>query len=211
VLDNLSEQTTAEKSAAKTALDIKALRKQGVNRSSLHLCNCSHHLPSCAYSSSGAVAVAVVRRSCSRIDVGVINCNCNCISQRLLHAAAQMIGPSMHKVIQVVYTHARAAVHIAAVCRQPQSFHELSRTSGSQDIMHSLCTLDNCTMAATDSRINKTQPYMCHAEQGPDVHDCYSNSDWLQCMMRRCWWSSCRMSWPGWKWIFCTPRAGICA
>ncbi len=129
MLDNLSEQTTAEKSAAKTALDIKALRKQGVNRSSLHLCNCSHHLPSCAYSSSGAVAVAVVRRSCSRIDVGVINCNCNCISQRLLHAAAQMIGPSMHKVIQVVYTHARAAVHIAAVCRQPQSFHELSRTS----------------------------------------------------------------------------------
>ena len=32
VLDNLSEQTTAEKSAAKTAQDIKALRKQGVNR-----------------------------------------------------------------------------------------------------------------------------------------------------------------------------------
>lgn len=32
VLDNLSEQTTAEKSAAKTAQDIKALRKQGVDR-----------------------------------------------------------------------------------------------------------------------------------------------------------------------------------
>ncbi len=33
VLDNLSEQTTAEKSAAKTAQDIKALRKQGVTSS----------------------------------------------------------------------------------------------------------------------------------------------------------------------------------
>lgn len=30
VLDNLSEQTTAEKSAAKTAQDIKSLRKQGM-------------------------------------------------------------------------------------------------------------------------------------------------------------------------------------
>ena len=29
VLDNLSEQTTAEKSAAKTAADIKQMRKQG--------------------------------------------------------------------------------------------------------------------------------------------------------------------------------------
>ena len=29
VLDNLSEQTTAEKSAFKTAQDIKSLRKQG--------------------------------------------------------------------------------------------------------------------------------------------------------------------------------------
>ena len=39
VLDNLSEQTTAEKSAAKTAQDIKALRKQGVNSSSWCWCN----------------------------------------------------------------------------------------------------------------------------------------------------------------------------
>lgn len=33
VLDNLSEQTTAEKSASKTAQDIKSLRKQGMSSS----------------------------------------------------------------------------------------------------------------------------------------------------------------------------------
>ena len=36
VLDNLSEQTTAEKSAAKTAQDIKSLRKQGANTPPMH-------------------------------------------------------------------------------------------------------------------------------------------------------------------------------
>ena len=35
VLDNLSEQTTAEKSAAKTAQDIKSLRKQGLSNCDL--------------------------------------------------------------------------------------------------------------------------------------------------------------------------------
>jgi len=35
VLDNLSEQTTAEKSASKTAQDIKSLRKQGMQQTVL--------------------------------------------------------------------------------------------------------------------------------------------------------------------------------
>ena len=35
VLDNLSEQTTAEKSASKTAQDIKSLRKQGMSSSAV--------------------------------------------------------------------------------------------------------------------------------------------------------------------------------
>lgn len=38
VLDNLSEQTTAEKSAFKTAQDIKSLRKQGMSSRSLGSC-----------------------------------------------------------------------------------------------------------------------------------------------------------------------------
>lgn len=108
VLDNLSEQTTAEKSAAKTAQDIKALRKQGVNRTHLHLCSCLHLLLERFYISSDAVAVALVRRSC----------------QMQLHVAAQMIGLSMHEVIEVVCIHARAAFHMAAVCRHPQIFRD---------------------------------------------------------------------------------------
>ena len=49
VLDNLSEQTTAEKSASKTAQDIKSLRKQGMSSNAQAL---SHsHAPSLQYSS----------------------------------------------------------------------------------------------------------------------------------------------------------------
>lgn len=43
MLDNLSEQTTAEKSASKTAQDIKSLRKQGMATAAVHavLCCCT--------------------------------------------------------------------------------------------------------------------------------------------------------------------------
>lgn len=51
VLDNLSEQTTAEKSAAKTAQDIKALRKQGVNSTYVHQQNRIHLALKCSYGS----------------------------------------------------------------------------------------------------------------------------------------------------------------
>jgi len=147
VLDNLSEQTTAEKSAAKTAQDIKALRKQGVNSSSLHLYNCLHHSLECAYSRSDAVAVAIV------------NCSYSC--QMQLHAAAQMIGPSTHMVTQVICIHAHAAVHMAAVCLQPRQLqmfinsprHQAAKTSCTPYAESS--TLDACTMAATDSCIKK--------------------------------------------------------
>lgn len=122
VLENLSEQTTAEKSAAKTAQDIKALRKQGVNRSSLHMYNCPHHLLSCTYSSSVAVTVVVVRRSCS--------CQMQLQLHQLEAVASSSSGdrPLCSRFIQVICIHACAAFHMAAVCTQSQTFHSFSKT-----------------------------------------------------------------------------------